>query len=203
MSILESSFFDTRRVSLFHTIQLIIIIAIIIVTIYRMTMPGVKGILVIQYQILTQKAKRLRQFANYKLFAIFNVMEVVGWGVATVFQFLSIKKVCIGTSCTLQWVEVTLSIIVFIVAQQPAVSTTLDFLHRRNRNTGLAQEPILPSGRNNGVYVAAGNEMGNLRDTSPYNQVHENGSACHGAHGGVYQSANADLSGQGQIYYKP
>lgn len=80
---------------------------------------GAKSIHVIVYQILTKHVSALRRFGNNLVNAILNITEIATWPVAVAFLFLGNSMVCLGDSCTIQWV-ITVLALVMLYASLPS-----------------------------------------------------------------------------------
>lgn len=76
--------------------------------IYR---QSAKSILVISYQLLTKHVAGLRKFANNFVNAMLNITEIVTWPVAIAFLFLGNATLCVGDSCTIQWVITVVALV--------------------------------------------------------------------------------------------
>lgn len=72
---------------------------------------GAKSIHVIVYQILTKHVSALRRFGNNLVNAILNITEIATWPVAIAFLFIGNSMVCVGDSCTIQWVITVLALV--------------------------------------------------------------------------------------------
>lgn len=80
---------------------------------------GAKSIHVIVYQILTKHVSAFLRFRNNLVNAILNITEIATWPVAIAFLFLGNSMVCVGDSCTIQWVVTVLAIVMLYVPLPP------------------------------------------------------------------------------------
>lgn len=74
-------------------------------------LQGLKSLVFISYQLLTEHVKALKRWKSLKAFAIINGAEIVFW-VAVVYLVAAanIQTTCTGTVCALGWVEVVLAV---------------------------------------------------------------------------------------------
>lgn len=80
---------------------------------------GAKSIHVIVYQMLTKHVSAFLRFQNNLVNAILNITEIATWPVAIAFLFLGNSMVCVGDSCTIQWVVTVLAIVMLYVPLPP------------------------------------------------------------------------------------
>lgn len=74
-------------------------------------LQGLKSLVFIAYQLLTDHVRALKRWKSLKAYAIINGAEIVFW-VAVVYLVAAanIKTTCTGTVCTLGWIEVVLAV---------------------------------------------------------------------------------------------
>lgn len=64
-------------------------------------MQGIKSLIVISYQLLTEYVDRLQKWASLKANTILNSLEVVLWLVVLILAIQGNMRICHGTSCAL------------------------------------------------------------------------------------------------------
>jgi len=63
------------------------------------TAQGVKSIVIIGYQLLSEHTARFSRWRSLKANAILNCVEVVFWLAAVVVKFMGVSRACSGSSC--------------------------------------------------------------------------------------------------------
>lgn len=69
--------------------------------------------------MLTKHVSAFLRFQNNLVNAILNITEIATWPVAIAFLFLGNSMVCVGDSCTIQWVVTVLAIVMLYVPLPP------------------------------------------------------------------------------------
>ncbi|KAM0692819.1 hypothetical protein Q7P36_007375 [Cladosporium allicinum] len=114
--------FDERRKTLVHIAQIVLIFLAIVLSISRVTIKnppasrantvaitlGIKSLIVIAYQLLTEHTLRFRKWASTKANAILNCLEVVFW--------LAVLVVTGGTVGSASGAAAALSALVLVIA---------------------------------------------------------------------------------------
>lgn len=72
--------------------------------------------IIISYQILTQHFARFGRWKSYKAYAILNGLEIIFWAAVVFLVVQANIKSCVGISCTLRWITVSVSIIIRCVS---------------------------------------------------------------------------------------
>ncbi|KAG7284516.1 hypothetical protein NEMBOFW57_010891 [Staphylotrichum longicolle] len=103
---------DPRRKTLEHLVELALVIVVLILTgIYLnmgirptrseiMVIPiGVKSIIIIGYQLLSEHTARFSRWRSPKANTILNCIEVVFWLAAIIVKFMGVSRTCTGNSC--------------------------------------------------------------------------------------------------------
>ncbi|KAF6809116.1 hypothetical protein CSOJ01_07088 [Colletotrichum sojae] len=157
----DMPFFDPRHKTKVHIAQLVIMLAAVILTIARMSMPvpttranmmaltmrasrltneffhlqGIKSVIIIGYQLLTTHKERFRKWASLKANAILNTLEIVFWFVALGLLFQANTRFCTGPSCAISWVVTLLCAVLIVLAFQTSVVSIKE--HRHFKNYGV------------------------------------------------------------------
>ncbi|KAF6838386.1 hypothetical protein CPLU01_02498 [Colletotrichum plurivorum] len=144
----DKPFFDPRHKTKIHIAQLVIMLAAVILTIARMSMPvpttranmmaltmGIKSVIIIGYQLLTTHKERFRKWASLKANAILNTLEIVFWFVALGLLFQANTRFCTGPSCAISWVVTLLCAVLIVLAFQTSVVSIKE--HRHFKNYGV------------------------------------------------------------------
>lgn len=63
------------------------------------TAQGVKSIIIIGYQLLSEHTARFSRWRSLKANAVLNCIEVVFWLAAIIVKFMGISRTCTGNSC--------------------------------------------------------------------------------------------------------
>lgn len=75
------------------------------------SMQGVKSLVVLAYQLLTEHANKLRKWVSLKANTILNMLEVVFWLVVLILALMSNAWVCNGASFALSWLLALVALI--------------------------------------------------------------------------------------------
>jgi hypothetical protein len=75
-------------------------------------MQGVKSIIIIGYQLLSEHTVRFARWKSLKANAILNCIEPVFWLAALVLKFMGIATGCSGSSCAVNAVITTVVIVI-------------------------------------------------------------------------------------------
>ncbi|OJD32614.1 cytochrome p450 protein [Diplodia corticola] len=138
----NSPLFDPRSTVWMHAIQVVLIVVAVILTLVRMTMKvpttrantmalsmGMKSLVIISYELLTERVAKFRRWHSLKANAILNSLEVVFWAAVMFLIFKANLTSCSGASCALSWVVAVLALILHMLYFQTAVVAILDFRH--------------------------------------------------------------------------
>ncbi|KAF6811842.1 hypothetical protein CMUS01_13181 [Colletotrichum musicola] len=144
----DKPFFDPRHKTKVHIAQLVIMLAAVILTIARISMPvpttranmmaltmSIKSVIIIGYQLLTTHKERFRKWASLKANAILNTLEIVFWFVALGLLFQANTRFCTGPSCAISWVVTLLCAVLIVLAFQTSVVSIKE--HRHFKNYGV------------------------------------------------------------------
>ncbi|KAJ4391045.1 hypothetical protein N0V93_004659 [Gnomoniopsis smithogilvyi] len=141
-----------------HIVEICFILPIIILTIVRLTMGmsfsgggrmglafGIKSLVFIAYQLLTDHVRALQRWRSLKIYAIINGAEIVFW-VAVVYLVAAanIQMTCTGTICALGWVEVVLAIFMTLLSTWVFLICYFDFKQYRANGNSYEKECALP-----------------------------------------------------------
>ncbi|KAF4777483.1 hypothetical protein HER10_EVM0002432 [Colletotrichum scovillei] len=137
----DGRFFDTRYKTKIHIAQVALMALAIILTIWRMAMPGFKSLIIIGYQLLTTHKERFKKWASLKANAILNTMEIVFWFVAFGLLCQANGRFCTGGSCALSWIVTLIVMVLIVLAFQTSVVSIKDYRYWKhfgiNRETEI------------------------------------------------------------------
>jgi hypothetical protein len=71
---------------------------------------SVKSLVVLAYEISTERFAKLRRFASMKAYMILNMIEFVFWVAAAVIGIMGMKS-CSGTGCTYTGILIALAFV--------------------------------------------------------------------------------------------
>jgi hypothetical protein len=98
-----------------------------------MTSKGVKSILFIAYQIVTERSTRYRKWASLKANVVLNSIEIPFWLVVIILKFMGVSTFCSGSSCGVSVIIGLVAIVIFVIVLQVAAISWIDWLHfKRN-----------------------------------------------------------------------
>ncbi|KAH6892631.1 hypothetical protein B0T10DRAFT_458339 [Thelonectria olida] len=80
---------------------------------------GMKTVIVLSYQLLTEHVSGLRKWGSLRAYAILNSLEVVFWAAVIGVTFYGISMICVGISCAFGWL-IALASFVMVCVRQPA-----------------------------------------------------------------------------------
>ncbi|TDZ13687.1 hypothetical protein C8035_v009146 [Colletotrichum spinosum] len=154
--IFDKPFFDPRYKTKVHILQLVVMLVAIILTIARMAMPvmttranmmaltmvrpselsniptGIKSVVIIGYQLLTEHKARFRKWASLKANAILNTLEIVFWFVALGLLMQANTRLCSGASCALSWIVTLFCAVLIVLAFQTSVFSIKEYRYFKN-----------------------------------------------------------------------
>ena len=74
------------------------------------TAQGVKSIVIIGYQLLSEHTARFSRWRSFKANAILNCLEVVFWLAAIIVKFMGVSRGCSGNSCAVNCIVLLVAI---------------------------------------------------------------------------------------------
>ncbi|OTB20762.1 hypothetical protein K445DRAFT_92710 [Daldinia sp. EC12] len=119
-----STYFDSRFKFRVHITQLCLIVLVIILSIARVSMKdappqrahtmgiaiGLKSIIFILFQVLTEHTLRFQKWANKKTNFILNCVDIPFWAVMMGLLLSANGSSCVGGSCAVSWIMALLAI---------------------------------------------------------------------------------------------
>ncbi|KAI0845073.1 hypothetical protein F5Y00DRAFT_273336 [Daldinia vernicosa] len=136
-----STYFDTRLKFRVHITQLCLIILVIILSIASIAMKdpppqrahimgvaiGLKSIVFIIYQVLTEHNLKLQKWANKKTNLILNCVDIPFWAVMMGLLLSTNANVCVDGSCAVSWIMALLAIALFILTFWAAIASYFEY----------------------------------------------------------------------------
>lgn len=74
------------------------------------TAQGVKSIIIIGYQLLSEHTARFSRWRSLKANAILNCIEVVFWLAAIIVKFMGVSRTCKGNSCAVNVITILVAL---------------------------------------------------------------------------------------------
>ncbi|XXH04522.1 hypothetical protein Hte_010938 [Hypoxylon texense] len=119
-----SALFDSRFKFRVHMVQLSLISLVVLLSIVRIAIAlpqrahimgiaiGIKSILFISYQLLTEHTVKFQKWASPKANFILNVIDIPFWAVIMFLLFQANARFCAGAACGVSWVMAALAIVI-------------------------------------------------------------------------------------------
>ncbi|KAI1102934.1 hypothetical protein F4804DRAFT_311584 [Jackrogersella minutella] len=96
---------------------------------------GIKSILFILYQLLSEHTQVFRKWASKKANFILSCLDMPFWGAMAFMLIQANTKSCIGTSCAISWVLTVLAIVLIIISHWVAGCTYFEYRYYGGRKT--------------------------------------------------------------------
>ncbi|KAM5344763.1 hypothetical protein ACJ41O_010625 [Fusarium nematophilum] len=154
----SSHWFDPHWKTRVHIGQLLLVVLVIALTGARMaTKPAgvptsrsdtigitmaVKTIIVLLYQIVTEKADRFKKWGSFKAYAILNTLEIVFWFAVVIVTFMGISAFCQGANCAFAWFVALNGFLLMFTSFWAAVIAWKN--HKYFKQTGSVRGAALP-----------------------------------------------------------
>ncbi|KPM40795.1 hypothetical protein AK830_g5745 [Neonectria ditissima] len=154
----NSSWFDAHYKTRVHIGQLILIVLVICLSGARVaTKPSgiptsrsdtiaitmsVKTIVVLTYQLVTEKVARFKKWGSLKAYAILNTLEILFWFVVVILAFMGISRYCKGANCAMIWLVALVGFFLTAAAFWTAVASWHNF--RYFKRYGIKRGASLP-----------------------------------------------------------
>ncbi|KAL7626102.1 hypothetical protein AAE478_002872 [Parahypoxylon ruwenzoriense] len=136
-----SEYFDSRFKFRVHIIQLMLTFLVIILAIVRVSMPeappqrahimgiaiGIKSILFVLYQVLTEHTQRYEKWASKKTNLILNCVDIPFWAAVMGLLMSANGQYCVGSSCAVSWIMALLALVLLFLCLWAAVVSYFEF----------------------------------------------------------------------------
>ncbi|KAL6404541.1 hypothetical protein AUP68_13934 [Ilyonectria robusta] len=103
---------------------------------------AVKTIIVLLYQLLTEKADRFKKWGSLKAYAILNTLEIVFWFVVIIVTFMGVSTFCQGANCAFAWLVALNGFLLMFTSFWAAVISWKN--HNYFKSTGVVRGAAVP-----------------------------------------------------------
>ncbi|KAI1393309.1 uncharacterized protein F4822DRAFT_8139 [Hypoxylon trugodes] len=136
-----TTYFDSRFKFRVHMVQLSMIALVIILSIARIAMRdpppqrahtmgiaiGLKSIVFILYQVLTEHTFKFQKWANKKTNFILNCVDIPFWAVMMGLLLSTNAQACVGGSCAVSWILALLAIALLFLTFWAAIASYFEY----------------------------------------------------------------------------